>query len=96
MKVKNINGTSNNDCRCDSWLAHWARYAPGKLPARCAAIDCDKNAEVGAHVQKESGSDSKWYIAPFCITHNNMKGQSLEVRILTYLAPANVATTCGV
>ncbi len=96
MIVKNINGISRHACHCASWLAHWALFAPGTLPARCAAVDCTKNAEVGAHVQKESGSDNKWYIAPFCVEHNNMKDQTLEVRILTYLAPANVATTCGV
>lgn len=96
MIVRNINGTSDYGCKCTSWLKHWEQYTPGRLPTRCAALNCDKQAEVGAHVQKESGSDQKWYIAPFSTEHNNMKGQSIEVRVLTYLAPANVAITCGV
>jgi hypothetical protein len=25
MKVKNVKGTSNNNCSCTSWLKHWEK-----------------------------------------------------------------------
>jgi hypothetical protein len=27
MTVYNINGTSDNTCKCGSWLAHWKNYS---------------------------------------------------------------------
>ena len=29
MKVKNLIGSSDNTCYCDSWLEHWEKYNNG-------------------------------------------------------------------
>ena len=95
MRVQNINGTSDNTCRCGSWLAHWSKFgADGQQPGLCSAQGCRNTAEAGAHVQKESSSDRSWYIIPLCNRHN-VKVQSLTVSESTRFAPANVADTCG-
>jgi len=63
MKVKNINGTRDNTCKCDSWLNHWIRFSgETRLPMFCSEKACTQKPEVGAHVQKDSSSDNSWYI----------------------------------
>jgi len=94
MKVTNINGTSDNTCKCGSWLEHWKKYSGQSLPEFCPVEDCFEEPEVGAHVQKNSLTDKSWYIIPLCKTHNGKQGQSLEVDVVK-LAPANVKETCG-
>ena len=75
MKVKNINGTSDNTCKCGSWLDHWKKFSGQSLPTYCPETKCIQKPEVGAHVQKDSSTDSSWYIVPFCKTHNGGNGQ---------------------
>jgi len=94
MKVYNINGTSDNTCRCGSWLEHWKNFSKQSLPDYCPEKNCLKKPEVGAHVQKE-GYDNSWYIIPLCKTHNSETGKSLEVSDSIKLVPANVSETCG-
>jgi hypothetical protein len=53
---------------------------------------CTKKPTKGAHVQK-SGSNN-WYIAPLCDVHNNLRGQSLEMKFSVRLAPASKSMTC--
>ncbi|GAB6126126.1 hypothetical protein JCM14124_18320 [Humidesulfovibrio idahonensis] len=91
MKVKNLNGTSTNKCKCDSWLDHWENGA-GKKATLCAALDCSKFAELGGHVIKSGSSDRDTYIIPLCPACNS--------RIDTFdsgepLVSANVSKTCG-
>ena len=93
MKVKNINGTSANVCKCGSWLEHWKRFGGGTVPSYCSASSCTQKPEVGAHVQKDTWTDSSWYIVPLCQGHNSQTGRSLEVSAT--LVPANVSLTCG-
>jgi hypothetical protein len=95
MKVRNINGTSDNSCKCGSWLEHWKKFSGQTLPAYCPASSCLKKPEVGAHVQKDSYSDDSWYIIPLCNDCNGKKGQSLEVSDSIKLVSANVSRTCG-
>lgn len=65
MKVKNLNGTSDNTCdKCGTWLNHWENLS-GEVAILCSCKDCDGFAEVGAHVQKNT-SDCSWYIVPLC------------------------------
>lgn len=94
MKITNINGTSDNSCRCGSWLDHWKRYSGSSLPQWCVEETCDKEPEVGAHVQKNSIYDESWYIIPLCKEHNSLKGRSLEINDVEMVS-ANVAKTCG-
>lgn len=93
MKVRNINGTSDNTCKCDSWLAHWEKFS-GKKAYMCSAYGCTKTSLVGAHVQKDGLLDRSWYIIPLCQAHNK-QAPELIVSDNTQLISANVSETCG-
>ena len=97
MKVHNINGTSDNKCKCGSWKAHWEKFNEGKdtWPTYCSVYGCLETATVGAHVQKETDSN-KWFIIPFCDKHNGpeFKGESIDVPDYTSFASANRSETC--
>jgi len=95
MKVKNINGTSTKTCKCGSWLDHWKNFSGLSVPTYCPEIDCRQKPEVGAHVQKDSATDSKWYIVPLCKTHNAQTGKSLYISETIKLVSANASVTCG-
>jgi hypothetical protein len=94
MRVRNINGTSQNICKCGSWLNHWENFSGQALPTLCPEARCTQKPEVGAHVQKDSSVDSSWYIVPFCKTHNGETGRSLDL-VDIKLVSANVSGTCG-
>ena len=74
MKITNINGTSDTNCKCGSWLNHWINYSRQNLPTYCPVLGCSEKPELGAHVQKANSYDRKWYIIPLCKTHNRAKG----------------------
>jgi len=95
MKVKNINGTSDNTCKCDSWLDHWKNFSGQSLSKHCSEKSCIEKPEVGAHVQKDSYTDTDWYIVPLCKTHNGETGESLDIVDSVKLVSANVSETCG-
>lgn len=48
MKVKNLIGSSDNTCFCDSWFDHWKIYNDGgkKFQLWCSAEDCKGIAEA--------------------------------------------------
>lgn len=96
MEVHNINGMSDNRCRCGSWKAHWEKYNERhcRWPQYCSESCCFESATVGAHVQKESGAD-RWYIIPLCQKHNNCFGESIDVGDDISFAIANRSETCG-
>lgn len=96
MKLKNLNGTEDNTCRCPSWLEHWKKYVHGHnvtWPPGCSETFCNKKATVGAHVQIDG--DDEWYIVPLCDAHNADLGEAFSVPDDTRLARANVSETCG-
>lgn len=95
MKIRNINGTSQNVCKCGGWLQHWLNFSEQQLPMYCPAATCSNKPTVGAHVQKDSSNDKDWYIIPLCSACNAKQGQSLEVSSVVRLVPANVSKTCG-
>lgn len=97
MKVHNINGTSDNECKCDSWKAHWEKYNEYHLawPKYCSEKSCLHAPTLGAHVQKEESSSAKWYVIPLCQKHNDCFGKSIEVGESTSFASANRGETCG-
>ena len=92
MRVTNINGTSDVDCSCGSWLIHWKAYSGKPVPPSCSVTTCYNRPTIGAHVQKDDGSDTGWYIVPLCEDHNEAK-TSLEIGNIP-LASANKAETC--
>ena len=95
MRVKNINGTSDNTCKCGSWLLHWIKFSSSnRIPTCCAEASCINTKQLlGAHVQKD-GSDQKWYIIPLCAKHNTQK-DAMDVKIGTEFASANTKETCN-
>ncbi len=95
MKVTNINGTTQNTCKCGSWLEHWKKFSGQALPSYCPEASCLQKPEVGAHVQKDSSTDRSWYIIPLCKAHNAQTGKSLTVSDSIKLVSANVKETCG-
>lgn len=95
MKVKNINGTSENACKCGSWLDHWKKFSGQSVPNFCPEEKCTQKVEVGAHVQKDVPTDNSWYIYPLCKIHNGKHGESLSVSDVYKLVSANIKETCG-
>ena len=95
MRVNNINGISDNACKCGSWLGHWKKFSGQSLTTFCPQVTCVQRATVGAHVQKDNSGDSSWYIVPLCTTHNGKKGKSLDISDNVDLVSANVSETCG-
>ncbi len=73
MKIKNINGTTDTECVCGSWLNHWKIFSRQSVSV-CPVPDCWKTDIVGAHVQKADGYDLRWYIYPLCKEHNSYQG----------------------
>jgi len=94
MKVKNINGTSANKCKCASWLDHWKKFSGKPTPSYCAQSSCVSRPTVGGHVQKDSVYDKDWYIIPLCDSHNR-QATEMEVMDSTIFVSANVSQTCG-
>lgn len=94
MKVRNVNGTEDNSCKCGSWLEHWKKFGGGRLPDYCSEISCVGKPTIGAHVQKDSPADKNWYIVPLCEKHNK-KVDELTILNTVKLVPANVSETCG-
>ena len=65
-KVFNLEGTSDDELPrgFDSWKEWWEETRTEKFES-CSNKECDKEAEVGAHVEKVSERDIK-YIVPLC------------------------------
>lgn len=96
MKVNNINGTSQNVCRCGSWLDHWKAFSGQSVPTYCPVEACTQKPTVGAHVQKDGSSDRRWYIVPLCTKCNGKKSESVTLSSTSVkFVPANVSETCG-
>ena len=96
MWMQNINGSSDRspNCNCGSWKNHWLSYSGARnWPAQCSVKGCTEPATVGAHVQFRHNGN--WYIVPMCYSHNNMRGQSVELCDDTRIASANRSETCG-
>jgi hypothetical protein len=95
MLVTNVNGTSNNTCKCGDWLSHWKKHSGQPLPQFCSETRCAGNELVGAHVQKVGPGDKSWYIIPLCKKCSDAKGATLTVGDHVKLVPAADRSTCG-
>ena len=94
VKIKNIIGTYDTKCSCDSWLDHWKNFSNQAIPRYCPASRCLETELIGAHVQKGGGStDHNRYIYPLCKVHNKHPGE-LEVPDIYKLVPVNKKETC--
>ena len=80
--VHNLKGTSDNNVPngYSSWR-NWWECQKGRRFSDCSCEGCFEQATVGAHVQKDSILDRKWYIVPLCNSCNVSKtGISFNVR----------------
>ena len=104
MRVKNVPGTGDLECNCESWKQHWWNYSGQALSRllgtdlECKRIGCSANegtsAIDGAHIQMVDSGDQKWYIVPLC-RECNQSHDEFEIPDNTPLAPADVTKTCG-
>jgi hypothetical protein len=84
--VKNINGTSKEPYSGSDWLAKY-RKLTGSTAANCAHNGCDRDAKVGAHVQKKDNRKSDhWYIIPLCSKCNSASNTEMEINANTVFA----------
>jgi hypothetical protein len=93
MKVKNINARRQNSCKCGSWLDHWVNVSGHPLPQYCSEPRCMGKPELGAHVQKDSSTDTNWYIIPLCVKHS-IRAEFLDIVDTTIFVSAHVDDTC--
>ncbi len=94
MKIKNINGSGEVPCNCDSWLDHWDRFSD-QSPTYCPVEECMNRIEIGARVQKDNPADGGWYIVPLCQKHNAQTGKTLRVNDHVNMVSADARETCG-
>lgn len=93
-KVRNVVGSSNDDCKCGTWLKHWENYSNQETPDYCIVANCLEKDLVGAHVKKFDSADKNEYIIPICQKHNR-SSEVLTVSDDYDLVSANVSETCG-
>lgn len=48
ITMKNLNGTSDKNCSCGSWLGHWKKFAKTSTTPKCHVQGCESQAEVFA------------------------------------------------
>jgi hypothetical protein len=53
-----------------------------------------RKPELGAHVQKDSDTDTNWYIIPLCVKHS-IKAEFLEIVDTATFVSAHVNDTCA-
>jgi integrase len=94
MKAKNINGRRQNSCKCGTWLDHWVKMSGQPLPKHCSEARCMGKPELGAHVQKDSPTDTHWYIIPLCVKHS-IRAEFIEIADTTAFVSTQVADTCA-
>lgn len=93
MEVTNINGRSDDTCKCGSWLEHWRKFSWGKRPC-CSVAGCSARQAVGVLVQKVYPADGFWYVVPVCPEHSRASG-TLIIDDFVPLVSADVSGTCG-
>jgi hypothetical protein len=88
MKVKNLNGTPQNDRVNGSWLSFWELYS-GQNASMCFTDGCIMRPSVGARVQMDSPTDKNWYVIPLCADCSRKRGQDLDIWDMAKLIPAD-------
>lgn len=90
IRVHNLNGTSDNSALepYNTWKEYWKKLHPSHMiPMRCPRCGRFLLDPVGAHVQKDTLLDRKWYIVPIC-RGCNQANTSFDVES-TLLVPVN-------
>lgn len=99
ITMKNLNGTSDKNCSCGSWLGHWKKFAKTSTTPKCHVQGCESQAEIGAHVilpnMKNESLRKLNYIAPMCKSHNGQPDTEFKSKPDSVFVSANKALTCG-
>jgi hypothetical protein len=53
-----------------------------------------RKPELGAHVQKDSSTDTNWYVIPLCVKHS-IQAEFIEIADTTTFVSAQVSDTCA-
>jgi hypothetical protein len=86
MLVKNLNGIPRDAGAGNDWLAHWEKFS-GQTAYQCFVKGCTNRLSVGGHVQKDSATDTSWYVVPLCDDCNRKEGRDLEIWDMATLVP---------
>jgi hypothetical protein len=96
--MRNQTNTSELNCSCESWLAHWAAFSGISSAPRCHVDGCDALAEVGAHVFLPNISDADLqgvsFIAPMCKSHN-ASSSNMKSKLKMVFVYADKLRTCN-
>ena len=82
-------------CSCGTWLDHYNKFSKQAAAVHCPLLMCVDKADVGGHVQKESGADKTTYILPLCNRHASQPGEVIVVNDYLPLVSADVSETCA-
>jgi len=93
--ITNINGVSDNTCKCGNWLKHWQNFSRQRIQIYCPVMGCYQKDLIGARVQKAYCVDQKWYIIPLCSRHN-ASTTDLDVSDTITFVSTNISETCAV
>lgn len=88
----NKSGTSDRECKCGSWKAHWLSQSGKNWPTQCSIDGCSSSPTLGAHIY--NASETGEYIAPFCDACNKKTGK-FNLKTGVTLVSANKKSTCG-
>ncbi|WP_157379380.1 hypothetical protein [Burkholderia ubonensis] len=100
VTVTNANGTSEKRCsNCGTWLDHWEKYSTYSADT-CSIINCENDAEVGAHVVRPYAKKEEYktrpYIIPMCKAHNGKNSENeMKTKENIEFVWANVKETCN-
>jgi hypothetical protein len=94
MKVKNLNAAVSRTEESVSWLSHWEKLS-GLNAFMCYAKGCINRPSVGGHVQKDSPTDTNWYVIPLCDECSRRRGQDLDIWDAATLISSRAASASG-
>ena len=89
---KNKKRTSDRDCACGSWRAHWINRTGRSWPITCSVSSCASRPVLGAHVISSSAKGER--IVPMCSSCNHLS-ESFTFTYGTVFSDALETNECG-
>ncbi|MEZ8652215.1 hypothetical protein AB4589_18975 [Vibrio sp. 10N.222.49.A3] len=87
----NKKGTSNRECKCGTWKAHWLNGSGKTWPNKCSVKGCSSSPTLGAHIFNPDVTGER--IAPFCDACNKQTDK-FDLNDGVTLVRANKQKTC--
>lgn len=92
---KNVAGTADKTCKCESWKRHWTRHSRLIMPRYCAFNDCRQHPTLGAHVHQPDLNKTVW-ITPACESCNAIDpDEIITLKQYSTVVNANPSDTCA-